>query len=95
MSRPGWSADFIQTSIAKPDFDVFARRPMLVFRSTPEVSWALSGNGLIRSVRRALLVVLGSVLILIVVLGFQLDFEGLDDFQTAARGQTREAVCDV
>jgi len=39
---PAWLvADFIQTSIAKPDFDVFAGRPMLVFRSTPEVSWAL------------------------------------------------------
>jgi len=27
-------ADFIQTSIAKPDVDGFAGRPMLVFRST-------------------------------------------------------------
>jgi exopolysaccharide biosynthesis polyprenyl glycosylphosphotransferase len=39
---PAWLvADFIQTSSAKPDFDAFAGRPMLVFRSTPEVSWAL------------------------------------------------------
>src|SRR5947209_9207530 len=39
---PAWLvADFIQTSIAKPDFDAFAGRPMLVFRSTPEISWAL------------------------------------------------------
>ncbi|MDQ2868424.1 MAG: sugar transferase, partial [Verrucomicrobiota bacterium] len=39
---PAWLvADFIQTSIAKPDFDAFAGRPMLVFRSTPDVSWAL------------------------------------------------------
>jgi exopolysaccharide biosynthesis polyprenyl glycosylphosphotransferase len=39
---PAWLvADFIRTSIAKPDFDAFAGRPMLVFRSTPEVSWAL------------------------------------------------------
>lgn len=39
---PAWLvADFIQTSIAKPDFDAFAGRPMLVFRSTPEASWAL------------------------------------------------------
>ncbi|HEY6070379.1 MAG TPA: sugar transferase, partial [Chthoniobacterales bacterium] len=35
---PAWLvADFIQTSIAKPDFDAFGGRPMLVFRSTPEV----------------------------------------------------------
>ena len=43
---PAWLvADFIQTSIAKPDFDAFAGRPMLVFRSTPEVSWALLIKG--------------------------------------------------
>jgi len=45
---PAWLvADFIQTSIAKPDFDAFAGRPMLVFRSTPEVSWALLVKGVI------------------------------------------------
>jgi exopolysaccharide biosynthesis polyprenyl glycosylphosphotransferase len=39
---PAWViADFIRTSIAKPDFDAFGSRPMLVFRSTPDVSWAL------------------------------------------------------
>lgn len=34
-------ADFIRTSIARPDFDVFGARPMLVFRTTPALSWAL------------------------------------------------------
>src|SRR5204862_5513715 len=34
-------ADFIRTSIARPDFDVFGARPMLVFRTTPDMSWAL------------------------------------------------------
>jgi exopolysaccharide biosynthesis polyprenyl glycosylphosphotransferase len=34
-------ADFIRTSIARPDFDVFGTRPMLVFRTTPAISWAL------------------------------------------------------
>jgi exopolysaccharide biosynthesis polyprenyl glycosylphosphotransferase len=39
---PAWLvADFIRTAIAKPDFDAFGGRPMLVFRSTPEVSWTL------------------------------------------------------
>ena len=39
---PAWLlANFIHTSIAKPDFDAFGDRPMLVFRSTPDVSWAL------------------------------------------------------
>ena len=30
---------FIKTAIAKPTFDSLGNRPMLVFRSTPEVSW--------------------------------------------------------
>jgi exopolysaccharide biosynthesis polyprenyl glycosylphosphotransferase len=34
-------ADFVRTSIARPTFDVFGARPMLVFRATPEVSWPL------------------------------------------------------
>jgi len=34
-------ADFIKPAIARTSFDEFHGRPMLVFRSTPEVSWAL------------------------------------------------------
>jgi exopolysaccharide biosynthesis polyprenyl glycosylphosphotransferase len=45
---PAWlGANFIQTSIAKPSFDAFAGRPMLVFRSTPDISWALLIKGTI------------------------------------------------
>src|SRR5216684_4778805 len=45
---PAWLvADFIQTLIAEPDFDALAGRPMLVFRSMPEVSWALWVKGVI------------------------------------------------
>lgn len=35
------AADFIQTSIARPSFDVFGGRPMIVFRTTPDISWSL------------------------------------------------------
>jgi len=47
-------ADFIQTLIAEPDFDALAGRPMLVFRSTPEVFWALWVKGVIDRVGAAL-----------------------------------------
>jgi exopolysaccharide biosynthesis polyprenyl glycosylphosphotransferase len=40
------SADFIRTSIARPDFDAFGSRPMLVFRAAPSVSWALMAKHL-------------------------------------------------
>ncbi len=35
------SADFIRTSVARPTYESLGRRPMLVFRATPDVSWAL------------------------------------------------------
>jgi exopolysaccharide biosynthesis polyprenyl glycosylphosphotransferase len=35
------SADFIRTAIARPSFDIFGSRPMIVFRTTPELSWEL------------------------------------------------------
>ncbi len=38
-------ADFIRTSIARPTYEVLAQRPMLVFRTTPEISWALIVKG--------------------------------------------------
>lgn len=34
-------ADFFRTSLAKPQFDQFSGRPLLVFRSTPDASWEL------------------------------------------------------
>ncbi len=34
-------ADFVKTSIARPDFELLGTRPMIVFRTTPVMSWAL------------------------------------------------------
>ena len=35
------SADFIHTSTARPSYDTMSGRPMLVFRTTPELSWSI------------------------------------------------------
>lgn len=35
------SADFIRTSVARPTYESLGGRPMLVFRATPDLSWAL------------------------------------------------------
>jgi exopolysaccharide biosynthesis polyprenyl glycosylphosphotransferase len=34
-------AEFIRTSIARPLLDIFGSQPMLVFRSTPDLSWSV------------------------------------------------------
>lgn len=66
---PAWLvADFIQTSIAKPDFDALAGRPMLVFRSTPEVSWALLVKGIIDRVLAFIALVVMAIPMMIVAL---------------------------
>jgi len=66
---PAWLvANFIQTSIAKPDFDAFAGRPMLVFRSTPEVSWALLIKSIIDRVGAFILLLVMAIPMAIVAL---------------------------
>ena len=37
----GTSADFIHASVARPTFESLGKRPMLVFRTTPDLSWTL------------------------------------------------------
>lgn len=65
------SAHFIQTSIARPTFDTMGDRLMLVFRSTPEASWALLVKGLIDWVGAASLIALTAPLWLIAVMGIR------------------------
>ncbi len=74
---PAWLvADFIQTSIAKPDFDAFAGRPMLVFRSTPEVSWALLVKGIIDRVGAFIALVICAIPMGIVALLIRITSKG-------------------
>jgi exopolysaccharide biosynthesis polyprenyl glycosylphosphotransferase len=74
---PAWLVtDFIQTSIAKPDFDAFAGRPMLVFRSTPEVSWALLVKAIIDRVCAFLLLIVFAIPMLLIALVIRLTSPG-------------------
>jgi len=40
-------ASFLKTQVARPSFDVVGGKPMLVFRSTPELSWQLFAKKLV------------------------------------------------
>jgi exopolysaccharide biosynthesis polyprenyl glycosylphosphotransferase len=74
---PAWLVtDFIQTSIAKPDFDAFGGRPMLVFRSTPEVSWALLVKAIIDRIGAFILLVLFTPVMLVIALVIRLTSPG-------------------
>lgn len=85
---PAWLvANFIQTSIAKPDFDAFAGRPMLVFRSTPDVSWALLIKGIIDRVGAFVALVIFAVPMLIVAIVIKLTSKGHPIFRQQRAGK--------
>ncbi len=93
---PAWLvANFIQTAIAKPDFDAFGGRPMLVFRSTPDVSWAFRIKGLIDRLGALLGLIMLAIPMSIVALGIRLTSKGPGHLQAGAGRQTREAFRDV
>ncbi len=85
---PAWLvANFIQTSIAKPDFDAFAGRPMLVFRSTPEVSWALLIKGIIDRVGAFITLVICAIPMGIVALLIRITSKGPVIFRQRRAGR--------
>jgi exopolysaccharide biosynthesis polyprenyl glycosylphosphotransferase len=62
------SADFIRTSVARPTYESLGGRPMLVFRATPDLSWALLVKGAIDRIGAFIgLVVLSPVFIAIAI----------------------------
>ncbi len=85
---PAWLvANFIQTAIAKPDFDAFGGRPMLVFRSGPDVSWAYRIKGLIDRVGALIALVLLAIPMLIAAIGIRLTSKGPVIFKQERAGK--------
>jgi exopolysaccharide biosynthesis polyprenyl glycosylphosphotransferase len=70
------SAEFIQTSIARPTFDAMGGKPMLVFRCTPEVSWALFVKSLIDKVGALVLLLVSAPFMLAAWLGIRITSPG-------------------
>ncbi len=80
-------ADFIKTAIARPEFDVFGRRTMLVFRTTPAASWSLLAKRAIDLAGAALLLVLASPMMLFAALGIKLTSPGPLIFRQTRAGR--------
>ena len=81
------AADFIRTEFARPDFDAFGTRPMLVFRTTPDVSWALRCKTLIDKVGAVVALVLLSWGFLIAAVGIRLTSPGPIIFRQKRAGK--------
>ena len=80
-------ADFIKTSIARPDFDVMGNRPMLVFRTTPDISWALLIKGVIDRVGAFLMLIPASIVMAITAVVIRCTSPGPIIFRQARAGK--------
>ena len=80
-------ADFMQTAIARPDFDHFGNRPMLVFRTAPSVSWALFLKHLVDRIVALTLLVALSWLFAIIALAIRLTSKGPVIFRQSRGGK--------
>ncbi len=69
-------ADFVKTAISRATFDAIGNRPMLVFRSTPEASWALVGKRAIDLAGALLGLIFCSWLILLAAVAIRLTSPG-------------------
>ena len=81
------AADFIRTSIARADFDVFGDRPMLVFRTTPDITWALTVKGLIDRLGALVGIVLTSWLFVGIAIGIKFTSPGAIFFRQSRAGK--------
>ncbi|MGA8658098.1 MAG: sugar transferase [Chthoniobacterales bacterium] len=79
--------DFIRTSIARPAFDMFGPQPMLVFRSTPDTSWALLFKRTIDLIGSTCGILLLSPLMLIAAIAIKATSQGSAIFVQMRSGQ--------
>ncbi len=70
------AADFFETAIARPTFDVMGGKLMLVFHSTPQASWELLFKGALDRIGAAILLVLSSPAWLIAIVGIRFGSRG-------------------
>jgi exopolysaccharide biosynthesis polyprenyl glycosylphosphotransferase len=70
------SANFIQTLFTRVQFDQFAGQPLLIYRTTPSISWELVVKRLLDLVGSAVLLVVTFPIMLCVALAIRLDSKG-------------------
>ena len=81
------AADFVRASIARPTYDSLGPTPMLVFRVTPELSWALMVKGAVDRVGAFAGLLLLSPLLLAIAAGIKLTSPGPVIFRQQRAGR--------
>lgn len=80
-------ANFIKTSIARPAFDLFGEQPMLVFRTTPDLSWALIMKAFVDFLGALLGIIVLTPLLLLIALAVRLTSPGVVIFRQMRGGR--------
>ena len=70
------AASFIRTQIARPTFDSIGSKPMLVLRSTPELSWELMAKEIIDRVGSFLVILVTLPLWIFAIVGIKITSPG-------------------
>ena len=69
-------ASFLQAQVARPSFDALGGQPMLVFRSTPELSWQLFAKKLVDFFGALAILIVSSPFWLAAIIGIRLSSPG-------------------
>jgi len=70
------SASFIRTQVSRPAFDTLGGNPMLVFKSTPELSWSLLAKALMDKLGASIIILLSSPLWVFAYIGIKISSPG-------------------
>jgi len=81
------AADFVRASIARPTYESLGRMPMLVFRVTPDLSWALLLKSVMDRVGAGVLLILLAPVFLATALGIRLTSPGPVIFKQQRAGR--------
>jgi len=79
------AASFIRTQIARPVFDQIGNKPMLVLRSTPELSWELMIKGAFDRIAALLIILFTLPLWIIAIIGIRIQSPGSSAFFSQRR----------
>lgn len=81
------SASFIQTQISRPAFDTLGGHPMLVFKSTPELSWSLLGKSLMDKAGALVIILVSLPLWIFAYVGIKISSPGPAFFKQDRAGK--------
>ncbi len=80
------AADFFQTAIARPTFDILGGRLMLVFHSTPQIFWSLCFKNVLDRVVALLLLILSLPFWLVAMIEIKMSSKGSIFFRQERSG---------